>query len=118
MRISELARLTGLAPSAIRYYEQQDMFSTGQILRQSNGYRDYTSGAQRRLELILAGRVAGFSLVQMRERMRDWDEMTAEQRVVLLEKQLEVIEERIADLQRGRATVCKAITELETRRFG
>ncbi len=45
MRIGELARRSGLAPSAIRYYEREDMFSSGQIDRGSNGYRDYSISA-------------------------------------------------------------------------
>ncbi|MGX1931615.1 MerR family transcriptional regulator [Microbacterium resistens] len=112
MRISELAQRTGLAPSAIRYYEQQDMFSPGQIARHPNGYRDYGPAAVRRIELIAAGRAAGFSLAQMRTRMRDWDTMGRAQRAALLDEQLRVLDERIAELTRGRDAVRGALREL------
>ncbi len=112
MRIGEVARLTGIAPSAIRFYEQADMFSPGQVARGSNGYRDYSLGALRRLELIHAGRAAGFSLDEMRTRMRDWESMARTERAELLIAQLQVIDERMRELARGRATVSNAIARL------
>lgn len=118
MRIRELARLTGLAPSAIRYYEQRDMFSPGQVRRDANGYRDYTPEALRRVELILAGRAAGFSLAQMRGRMQDWETMGDDRRTALLEEQLQVIDGRIAALVRGRETVREALAALAAPRRG
>ncbi|MGO4453832.1 MerR family transcriptional regulator [Arthrobacter sp. RAF14] len=118
MRISELARRTGLAPSAIRFYEDRDMFSPGQVNRQANGYRDYTLEAQRRVELILAGRAAGFSLAQMRERMTHWEDMGDDDRAALLEEQLEVIDGRLAELVSARETVRLALETLRGRRCG
>ena len=44
--------------------------------------------------------------------MRDWDTMPVSQRVDLLREQLEVIEERMQDLSRGRETVLAAIAGL------
>lgn len=112
MRISELARRTGVAPSAIRFYEDRDMFSPGQINRLANGYRDYAPDAQRRVELILAGRAAGFSLTEMRERMTHWDGMSEGERAALLAEQLEVIDGRIAELAHARDTVTAALVAL------
>ncbi|MCO1338880.1 hypothetical protein BJH93_08245 [Kocuria polaris] len=115
MRISEVARETGIAPSAIRYYEQHDMFSPGQIGRLANGYRDYTPGALRRFELIQAGKDAGFSLAEIRIRLRDWDTMPDEERAQLLKAQLDVIDERIEGLTKSRATVQGTPATLRTR---
>ena len=112
MRISELARRTGVAPSPIRFYEDRDMFSLGQVRRLPNGYRDYTPEAQRRVELILAGRAAGFSLTEMRERMTHWDGMREREKAALLAEQLEVIDGRIAELAHARDTVRAALVAL------
>lgn len=114
MRISEVARRTGLSPSAIRYYEQEDMFSPGQIERASNGYRVYSPGALRRLGLIQAGRDAGFSLAEMKTRLRNWETLPDDDRVSLLETQLDVIDERIERLTKSRATVHKALEVLRS----
>lgn len=118
MRIGELSRRTGLAPSAIRHYEREDMFSPGQVVRGPNGYREYGPEAVRRLELILAGRNAGFSLEQMRTQLRDWDTMNDAQRLAALEGQLAVIDERRAELERGREAVRAARDELRERLGG
>ncbi|HXH34176.1 MAG TPA: MerR family transcriptional regulator [Plantibacter sp.] len=108
MRIGELARLTGIAPSAIRYYEERDMFSPGQILRSSSGYRDYTPAARQRLDLILAGRAAGLSLDRMRTQMANWDTMSDSARADLLDEQRVRLDEQIAVLTRSRDTVAAA----------
>lgn len=118
MRIGELSRRTGLAPSAIRHYEREDMFSPGQVVRGPNGYREYGPEAVRRLELILAGRNAGFSLEQMRTQLRDWDTMSDAQRLAALEGQLAVIDERRAELERGREAVRLARDVLRERLGG
>lgn len=115
MRIGELARLTGLAPSAIRYYEERDMFSPGQVIRLRNGYRDYTPQARRRLELVLAGRAAGFSLDDMRHRMEHWEGMPDSERVAILAEQQERLEERIAALAASRDGVLRALEMLRAR---
>ena len=115
MRIGELARLTGLAPSAIRYYEERDMFSPGQVVRLPNGYRDYTPEARRRLELILAGRASGFSLDDMRHRMEHWEDMADAERIALLAEQQELLEERIAALTESRDGIVRALETLRDR---
>jgi len=115
MRISEAARLTGLVPSAIRYYEQHDMFSPGQVERTSNGYRNYTQGALRRLELVQAGRDAGFSLAEMKSRLRDWDDLPDSRRAEILTAQLEVIDDRIQRLAKSRGAIHEALETLKAR---
>lgn len=118
MRIGELARRTGIAPSAIRYYEERDMFSPGQVVRLPNGYRDYTPEAQQRLELVLAGRAAGFSLHDLRTRMQHWQSMGEAERAQILSDQLRVIDERIAVLARSRRTIEQTLEVLVARQGG
>ena len=115
MRIGELSRLTGLAPSAIRYYEERDMFSPGQVVRSPNGYRDYTPEARQRIELVLAGRAAGFSLDDMRHRMQHWADMTDAERITIRAEQQTMLEEKIAVLTRSRDDVARVLTLLRAR---
>lgn len=115
MRIGELSRRTGLPPSTIRHYEREDMFSPGQVVRLANGYREYGPEAIRRVELILAGRLAGFSLEQMRTQLRDWDTMDDAERLAALEAQLDVIDARAAELERGRNAIRAACQVLRER---
>jgi len=60
MKISEIARRTGMAASAIRFYEERGLLVS--VGRGSNGYRDYTEADVERLELVKIGKSLGFSL--------------------------------------------------------
>lgn len=75
MKIGELAKLTGLAPSRIRFYEAEGLIAD--VKRQANGYREYSREAVLNLELIASAQRAGFSLDQIRHLLpaRDggWD---------------------------------------------
>ena len=116
MRIGELARRTGVTPSTLRFYEEQDMFSPGQVLRAPNGYRDYTEDARQRVALILAGRGAGFSLHEMRPQLRDWHTMTDTERERILSAQLTVLDQRAAEIDRSRAEIREVLGVLAARR--
>ncbi|KIY42232.1 MerR family transcriptional regulator [Pseudomonas sp. 10-1B] len=64
MRIGELAKLTGLAPSRIRFYEASGLIQS--VERKANGYRDYSEDAVWMLEMITSAQAAGFSLEEIR----------------------------------------------------
>ena len=51
MKIGELARRTGLAASAIRFYESKGLLNA--VSRQENGYRDYPLEAVAVLSVIV-----------------------------------------------------------------
>jgi MerR family copper efflux transcriptional regulator len=60
MRIGELAARTGLATSAIRYYEAQGVLSAP--TRGTNGYRCYAEDDIERLRIIRKSQNLGFTL--------------------------------------------------------
>lgn len=64
MKIGELAKLTGLAPSRIRFYEASGLIQS--VARKANGYRDYSEDAVWILEMITSAQAAGFSLDEIR----------------------------------------------------
>ena len=57
MRIAELGRRVGIAPSAVRWYEQVGVLPSPH--RQENGYRAYTDADVTRLRLVVALRRLG-----------------------------------------------------------
>ena len=57
MRISELARLAGIAPSAVRFYEEAGVLPAAP--RRPNGYREYGDDALALLRLVVALRRLG-----------------------------------------------------------
>ena len=63
MPIGELARIVGLAPSAIRYYEKAGLLS--KPVRVGN-QRRYGPAALGRLRIVLLARDAGFTITETR----------------------------------------------------
>jgi DNA-binding transcriptional MerR regulator len=65
MKIGELAELSGLTASRIRFYEATGLIAA--VERTANGYRDYPAEALSTLEIIASAQRAGFSLEQIRQ---------------------------------------------------
>ena len=63
LAIGEVAGRSGMAPSALRYYEDQGLISAS---RTAGGARRYPRSVLRRLALIRAGRNVGLSLPEIR----------------------------------------------------
>lgn len=64
MKIGELAERSGIAASAIRYYEQAGLMPKPE--RGANGYRWYGESALERINLIQIGQQLGFTLEAIR----------------------------------------------------
>lgn len=65
MKIGELARRTGLAASAIRFYEAQGLLKG--VKRLANGYRDYPPESATLLSILNGAQRAGFTLDEIRQ---------------------------------------------------
>ena len=62
LTVSEVARRSGFAPSALRFYEREGLVSA---TRSTGGQRRYERGALRRLAFIRAARNVGLSLSEI-----------------------------------------------------
>jgi DNA-binding transcriptional MerR regulator len=71
LTIGDLAALSGVAASTIRYYEQVRLLPAP--LRTSAGYRLYPRHAVRRLQLVRAAQQFGFSLRDISGFLRERD---------------------------------------------
>ena len=97
--IGELARRTGLASSALRYYERVGLLSpTGR----AGGRRHYGASSAERVALIQLYQDAGFTLREIRvlvgsRKTRPWTR--------LVEAKLRELETRIAQAERAKALV-------------
>jgi DNA-binding transcriptional MerR regulator len=65
MRIGELARLSGVRPATLRYYEGRGLLSRPS--RTEAGYRSYTPESAAQLRLIRWAKGLGFTLREIRE---------------------------------------------------
>ena len=108
LTIGELSTRSGVAPSALRFYEAQGLMNAE---RTSGNQRRYPRATLRRVALIQAGRAAGIPLEQIRAALgtlpsgrtptrRDWERLSRIWRAD--------IDRRIATLQalRNRLTTC------------
>ena len=102
LTIGELAARSGLAPSALRYYEEQGLIVS---TRTAGGQRRYMRSALRRVAVVQAAQRVGMSLSEVREALaglppdrapnaREWARLSRAWRRRL--------DDRIAELQRLR----------------
>jgi MerR family transcriptional regulator, redox-sensitive transcriptional activator SoxR len=108
LTIGELAARSGVAPSALRFYETTGLISSR---RTSGNQRRYERAVLRRVAFIQAGRAAGITLARIRAALatlpadrtptrRDWERLSRAWR--------EDLDRRIATLEalRTRLTTC------------
>ncbi|HST17134.1 MAG TPA: redox-sensitive transcriptional activator SoxR [Gaiellaceae bacterium] len=108
LTIGELAERSGVAASALRFYEEKGLVAAD---RTDGNQRRYDRSMLRRIALIQAGRAAGIPLAQIGEALqtlppnrtptrRDWERLSRRWR--------EDLEQRIATLEalRSRLTTC------------
>ena len=93
MKIGELAAETGVSRDTIRFYEKQGLLSEISRPYESNTYKDYGAENVKRIELILAMKKFGFTLVECGEVI---DALTTG--VFSLEKQKDLIAEKITKI--------------------
>jgi DNA-binding transcriptional MerR regulator len=116
MKISELAERVGLSIDTIRFYEKQGLLDVEHYERASNGYRQYSEAAVRRLQLVRLGKAVGFTLNEMRDNIHAWetDELTPQEKIVHLKQKLIDIERRIDELNQMKEYVQQKIAWMES----
>ena len=99
MRIGELARRSGLAASAVRYYEQLGLLPAPE--RTSSGYRSYVDDTVDRVTFIRSAQAVGLTLAEVRQVLSVRDAGEAPCLVVtdLIDRRHAEVRARIAELQ-------------------
>ncbi|MFC3188618.1 Zn(2+)-responsive transcriptional regulator [Pseudocitrobacter faecalis] len=99
-RIGELAKLAGVTPDTIRYYEKQQMMD--HEVRTEGGFRLYTGNDLQRLKFIRYARQLGFTLEAIRELLSirvDPEHHTCQESKSIVQARLREVESRIKELQ-------------------
>jgi len=104
--IGEVAERSGLATSAIRYYEELGLIEP---TRRTAGRRLFLESAPRRLRAIVAAREAGFSLDEIR-RLLDSQAQGTEDWVGLVEAKIAETRTRIKRLRAIETTLRDSLT--------
>jgi DNA-binding transcriptional MerR regulator len=100
MKIGELASKTGMAASAIRFYEQTGLLPAAQ--RGDNGYRSYGKAAVERLRLIQIAQALGFSLDALRSVFASTEGFSKDELLSGLDTRLGEIDQIMATLREQR----------------
>lgn len=104
MRISELARRTGVSVHALRHYERLGLLRPA---RTPGGYRDYAEPARREVVFIAMSRRIGFSLKAIAERLPAYrsGRLGFDDMIAAMHGRIAEIDGEIAALQAQRAQV-------------
>ena len=105
MFIKELAQHAQVSTQTIRYYESIGLLLPPQ--RAGNNYRDYAPEAVERLRFIASARSLGFNLEDIREFLaaRDTQQLPCRRVIESLDRQIALVDRRIADLLTLRGTL-------------
>jgi DNA-binding transcriptional MerR regulator len=100
--IGELARRTGVAASALRYYERVGLLSpAGRV----GGRRHYPPSSAERVALIRLCQDAGFTLAEIGRLLDGWSRAWGH----LAERKIAELDARIADARRARELITHAL---------
>ncbi|WP_417309375.1 Cu(I)-responsive transcriptional regulator [Devosia sp.] len=105
MQIGEASRLTGVSAKMIRHYEAIGLIPSAD--RRESNYRDYGHHDLHRLGFIRRARDLGFSIDEIRDLLRLWDDTqrTSADVKALTENHIAELDRRIALLGEMRATL-------------
>lgn len=108
MNISEVARLSGLPPKTIRYYEDIGLIKP---LRSDNGYRQFRESDLHRLAFLGRARALGFSIEDCRGLMALYEDRGRASADVkqIAQGHLERIDTKLDELREMRKTLAQLI---------
>ena len=115
MRIGDLAKRTGVSPSAIRFYEAQGLLPAA--VRLANGYRDYDRRAVEVVKFIDRARSLGFGLREVAMHLRSPQGEARKARLqAQLEAKLSELDAHMKEVRARRAMISDLIEEIRKAR--
>lgn len=113
MSIGQIARASGVAATALRYYEREGVLTP--TLRSAAGYRLYDRRAVEQLEFIRSAQAVGFTLDDIRTLLTfDGRERTLKKEIQeLIETRLGELAQKMSDLRRVHAILARALQKCQ-----
>ncbi|MBU3071617.1 Cu(I)-responsive transcriptional regulator [Aestuariicella sp. G3-2] len=110
MNISQAAKISGLSPKTIRYYERIQLIDPAS--RSENGYRDYNHKDLDILRFVQRARSTGFSVEECRQLLSLYQnpERHSSEVKELVQEKLQKVEDQIAELEHMRNTLKELVT--------
>lgn len=106
-KINEIARLYGIGPDSLRYYEKLGLLSPR---RDTNGYRLYNLKDMYKLTVIRDLRKLDFSMAQIREFLEG---QCIDNTLAQLRREQSILEEKLQEMKRRKSLIEKRIEGLE-----
>lgn len=109
LTISEVARRSGVAASALRFYEDRGLIRSA---RAGSGHRRYSRGVLRRIAFIIFAQKIGLSLEEVGAELAALPENRVPERAdwaKLSSRWTRRVDERLAELERLRASLTQCI---------
>ncbi len=117
MKIGELAEITGLAPSRIRFYERKGIISAPP--RSANGYRKYPDTTLQALQIIVLGQQVGFSLDELAGMLpRDESGWSHDDLLTVLQRKLKDLERLEQRLKENKSALKNMIRDIKNKPGG
>ena len=113
MKIGEVARKSGVTIDAVRFYERRGILPT--LMRQPSGYRMYNDAHIERIRLSKELQSLGFTLDEIVDALHsfDADDPSCSRERWRLEKVLERVDDKLAELKRTRRDILRVLADCE-----
>jgi len=116
MTIGEVAHITGVADTTLRYYEKERIVVPG--TRSRAGYRLYTDRDVERIAFVRAAQAVGFTLDDIRTLLEVGENTPCNQVQELIERRSADVENRLRDLKRVQGALADALARCRKSRKG
>lgn len=114
MKIGQLAKITGLPASKIRYYESQGLIHG---VRLSNGYREYEQDVVDRIAIIQNAQQSGFTLKQIKGILPQPDgQWPKDQLAIMLGERIDEIKALEKTLKKNRENLQRILLQIHDKK--
>lgn len=114
MKISELAKKSGLPKDTIRYYTKMGLIKAGEQQAGTRVYADYDQSELNKLEMILQGKQLGFTLQEIKHLLDLYESgnMSKQQQVAITKEKLVFVEEKMDALKKMKRLLIDKLKDL------
>jgi DNA-binding transcriptional MerR regulator len=114
LKIGQLAKITGLPASKIRYYESQGLIHG---VRLSNGYREYEQDVVDRIAIIQNAQQSGFTLKQIKGILPQPDgQWPKDQLAIMLGERIDEIKALEKTLKKNRENLQRILLQMHDKK--
>lgn len=114
MKISEVAKMSGLPKDTIRYYTKMGLIKAGEKEAGTRIYANYGKDELKKIEMILQGKQLGFTLQEIKHLLDLYESgnMSKDQQVAITKEKLVFVEDKMKALKKMKQLLINKLKEL------